>query len=198
MHTTKLAQMPNDLPMALGERLPRADELRKEKADREASLKAYQRTVFFEKADHTFNHDLAGQVSWPAEEYKPAPPIGASIKANPRPPRTPPGSFQVLNSLTESFKVYQRIVGLKVQGETLQDLTARYKNACGIPTAASIHWNWDTLTGFRDFCHRKAAMVRQALAEEEIGKRRADYLVQCQEVDKITSRKEWLDKTYDW
>lgn len=84
MYTTKLAAMPNDLPLGLGERLPRKEEVEKRQREVAEKREAEQLMDVFEHYDHTFLHDLAavggqapcapvvkGGGAWASQSYLP-------------------------------------------------------------------------------------------------------------------------------
>lgn len=71
---SKLIKMNDELPMELGERLPRKGEFAAWDARVKAEVEEGQKRAVFEKVDHTFNHTASMyQVGWDyAQETKQA------------------------------------------------------------------------------------------------------------------------------
>jgi hypothetical protein len=163
MYGTKLAQMPNDLPMGLGERLPRAEEVRAADTARKEAIKASNRKVLFELHDQTFNHELAKQQNDDFyrrhAEARRAEEAEEAQKAKEEPVGS---SSEITRSFIQATSIYKAAGGKELR---LSDLASAFIKKMGGPFT---RWTASRLAEFEQFAGQVGAEEAAARARSTI------------------------------
>lgn len=173
MYGTKLAQMPNDLPMGLGERLPRAEEVQAANIARKEAIKASNRKVYFEKADQTFNHEAA-KLEHDAyyrrhADARRAEEAEAQQKAN----EAPSSPAEIVSSFNQVTRSYKTAGGQRM---CLSDLAVAFCRKLGGPFQ---HWTASLLEEFEQFAGQvgaeEAARARSTIETSNAQKKSDEF-----------------------